>query len=336
MSATTPAVEVRGLTKVYLPSPRWMRFFLRTQIHEPVRALDEVSIRFDGGQICAVAGPNGAGKTTLFKILTGLLAPTSGSAVVVGIDATRESPALRRVVGFMAGDDRSLWLRQTCAQNLEFRGRLQGLRGNALQARIDDVLDAVGLGDVHDRVGFALSSGMRARLQLACALLHEPPVLILDEPTATVDPVGSFELLEKIRQVTEERKLAVLFSTHRVDEIEALGENVVLLHRGRVVHSGQLDQLRHTLERQVVTLDFVSPEVARTAAERLEGAEATEIIEQAATAVTVATSVRIGELLERLGDVVPAIRTLSERRVPLREVLAEVLAEKDDERRGQA
>jgi ABC-2 type transport system ATP-binding protein len=333
---TAAAVEVRDLTKVYLPSPTWMRVFLRTQITEPVRALDAVSIQVGGGEICAVAGPNGAGKTTMFKILTGLLAPTSGSAVVVGIDATRESPALRRVVGFMSGDDRSLWLRLTCAQNLEFRGRLQGLRGNALHARIDDVLDAVGLADLHDRVGFALSSGMRARLQLACALLHEPPVLILDEPTGTVDPVGSFELLEQIRRVTAERKLAVLFSTHRVDEIEALGENVVLLHRGRVVHAGQLDRLRRSLDRQVVTLDFVSPDAARKAVERLAGAEETEIIERGTSSVTVSTSIRIGELLDGLGDAMPAIRTLSERRVPLREVLAEVLAEKDDEERVPA
>ena len=324
-----PAVEVRGLTKVYLPSPAWMRFFLRTQIHHPVKALDDVSIRFDGGQICVVAGPNGAGKTTLFKILTGLLAPTAGSAVVVGIDATRESPELRRVVGFMAGDDRTLWLRLTCEHNLEFRGRLQGLRGNALAARITDVLDAVGLADVRDRVGFALSSGMRARLQLACALLHQPPVLILDEPTGTVDPIGSFELLEQIRRVTVERKLAVLFSTHRVDEIEALGENVVLLHRGRVVHAGPLDRLRGKLERQVVTFEFVSDAAVPAAADRLGGVEETEILERTETALTVSTSVRLGELLERLGDVTPSLRSVNEQRVPLREVLAETLAEKD-------
>jgi len=324
-----PAVEVRGLTKVYLPSPAWMRFFLRTQIHQPVKALDDVSIRFDGGQICVVAGPNGAGKTTLFKILTGLLAPTSGSAVVVGIDATRESPELRRVVGFMAGDDRTLWLRLTCEHNLEFRGRLQGLRGNALSARITDVLDAVGLADVRDRVGFALSSGMRARLQLACALLHEPPVLILDEPTGTVDPVGSFELLEQIRQVTVERRLAVLFSTHRVDEIEALGENVVLLHRGRVVHAGPLERLRGKLERQVVTFEFVADDVVATAAERLGGVGETEILERSEAALTVSTGVRIGELLARLGDVTQSLRSVNEQRVPLREVLAETLAEQD-------
>ena len=106
--AAAPAVEVTRLTKVYLPSPRWMRVFLRTQISQPIRALDEVSLSFARGQICVVAGPNGAGKTTLFKILTGLLAPTDGLASVVGIDATRESAELRRVVGFMAGDDRSL------------------------------------------------------------------------------------------------------------------------------------------------------------------------------------------------------------------------------------
>jgi len=319
-------VEVRDLTKIYLPSPAWMRVFLRTQIKESVLALDSISLRFEGGQICAVAGPNGAGKTTLFKILTGLLAPTSGSASVLGIDATKQSPELRRVVGFMAGDDRSLWLRLTCIQNLEFRGRLQGLRGAELRSRISDVLDAVGLGDVGGRVGFALSAGMRS-LQLACALLHNPPVLILDEPTGAVDPLGSFELLEMIRRVTSERGLAVLFSTHRVDEIEALGEMVVLLHRGRIVHVGDIDHLRGSLDRQRVTFRFATAAAARRAASLVDGSSDTEIVAARDDLLTLATGARIGTVLERLGDTASAISSVNEERVPLREILATVLAD---------
>lgn len=325
MRPHAPAVEVTGLTKVYLPSPAWMRVFLRTQISGPIRALDDVSIQFDRGQICVVAGPNGAGKTTLFKILTGLLAPTAGSAAVTGINATKESPQLRRVVGFMAGDDRSLWLRLSCTQNLEFRGRLQGMKANKLRGRIDDVLDAVGLSAVRDRSGFALSAGMRARLQLACAMLHEPPVLILDEPTAAVDPLGSFELIEKIRQVTVERGLAVLFSTHRVDEIEALGEKVVLLDRGKVVHSGDIAELRRNLDRQRVSFRFATSDDARRAAKLVDGSSETEIVTADGDLLTVATSARIGQLLERLGETAGAITSVSEQRAPLREVLAEVL-----------
>ena len=325
MSSGSPAVEVSDLTKVYLPSAAWMRVFLRTQIREAVRALDRVSIRFDSGQICVVAGPNGAGKTTLFKILTGLLAPTEGSATVVGIDATRQSTELRRVVGFMSGDDRSLWLRLTCTQNLEFRGRLQGLRTNELRTRIDDVLDAVGLSDVRDRAGFALSAGMRARLQLACAMLHNPPVLILDEPTAAVDPVGSFELVERIRKVTVERGLAVLFSTHRVDEIEALGEKVVLLHRGRVVHSGGISDLRVNLERQRVNVRFTDVGAATRAVELLRPAAEIEVVAADADLLTVETTGRIGELLEQLGDGAREIIAIDEERVPLRQILADVL-----------
>ena len=321
-------VEVRDLTKVYLPSPVWMRIFLRTQVRMAVRALDSISLHVEGGQICAIAGPNGAGKTTLFKILTGLLAPTSGSAAVLGIDATRESPQLRRVVGFMSGEDRSLWLRLTCVQNLEFRGRLQGLRSEELRARIADVLDAVGLGDVGDRVGFALSAGMRARLQLACALLHQPPVLILDEPTGSVDPVGSFELLEMIRRVTTERRLAVLFSTHRVDEIEALGEKVVLLHHGHVLHVGDIRDLRGNLDRQRVTLRFVSPTDAQHAVTLIDGSSDTEVITTSGDEVTLATGERIGTVLDRLGKTASAIASVNEERVPLREVLANVLADR--------
>jgi ABC-2 type transport system ATP-binding protein len=325
-------IEVRDLTKVYLPSPAWMRVFLRTQVKESVLALDEISLTFEGGRICAVAGPNGAGKTTLFKILTGLLAPTSGSASVLGIDATRQSTELRRVVGFMSGEDRSLWLRLTCVQNLEFRGRLQGLRGPELRARITDVLGAVGLGSVGDRVGFALSAGMRARLQLACALLHNPPVLILDEPTGAVDPLGSFELLEMIRQVTTERGLAVLFSTHRVDEIEALGEKVVLLHRGRIVHIGDIDLLRHDLDRQRVTFRFATPEDAQRAAAYVDGSNDTEVLVAEKDLLTVATGVPIGVLLDRLGDTASTLSSVNEERVPLREVLARVLSDQADDR----
>lgn len=327
MTSPGAVVEVRDLTKVYLPSPAWMRVFLRTQIRESVLALDKVSMQFDGGQICAVAGPNGAGKTTLFKILTGLLAPTSGSARVIGIDATKESPQLRRVVGFMAGDDRSLWLRLSCTQNLEFRGRLQGMRKEELRKRIDDVLDAVGLADVRERAGFALSAGMRARLQLACAMLHSPPVLILDEPTAAVDPLGSFELLEQIRRVTRERRLAVLFSTHRVDEIEALGERVVLLHRGRVVHSGEIDQLRKNLDRVRITFRFTSPAAAGEAATLMSDSVDTEIVAVQDDVVTVATGERVGRLIARLGAATSEISSVNEERVPLREVLADVLGE---------
>jgi ABC-2 type transport system ATP-binding protein len=318
------------LTKVYLPSPAWMRFFLRTQIREPVLALDDVSLRLEEAQICVIAGPNGAGKTTLFRILTGLLAPTSGSATVLGIDATRESPELRRVVGFMSGDDRSLWLRLTCLHNLEFRGRLQGLRRNSLKARIDDVLDAVGLAGKRDTVGFALSSGMRARLQLACALLHAPPILILDEPTGTVDPLGSFELLEMIRRITQDRRLTVLFSTHRVDEIEALGENVALLHHGRVVHAGPLQRLGVKLERQLVTLEFTDECVATDSYTRLLGVDSTEIVERSTHSLTIATTARIGELIAHMGDAASGLSRVDERRVPLREVLADVLAEQDE------
>jgi len=329
--SSDPIVEVRDLTKVYLPSPAWMRVFLRTQIKESVLALDKISLGFGGGQICAVAGPNGAGKTTLFKILTGLLAPTSGSASVLGIDATKQSTELRRVVGFMSGEDRSLWLRLTCVQNLEFRGRLQGLRGQQLRSRIADVLGAVGLGDVGDRVGFALSAGMRARLQLACALLHDPPVLILDEPTGAVDPLGSFELLEMIRRVTSERGLAVLFSTHRVDEIEALGEKVVLLHRGRIVHIGDIDQLRGDLDRQRVTFRFATPIDAQRAVALVDGSSDTEVVTAQDDLLTIATTARIGLILNRLGETASAISSVNEERLPLREVLARVLSEQSED-----
>ena len=140
-----------------------------------------------------------------------------------------------------------------------------------------------------------------------------------------MDPLGSYEVVERIRKVTVERRLAVLFSTHRVDEIEALGEKVVLLHQGKVVHSGGIRELRGNLDRQRVSFRFSTPTDARNAAEVLNGSSDVEILAADGDSLTVATRAQIGQLFAALGDLSTAITSVSEERVPLREVLADVL-----------
>ena len=315
------------MTKVYEPAPAWARFFVRSPIRVPVRALTRVSLTVEPGEICVVAGPNGAGKSTLFRILTGLLRPTSGHASVLDHDAATDSLGVRRNIGFVAADDRSLWLQQDARANLEFRGRLQGMRGVALRARIDEVLDVVGLSPAADRTAFALSAGMRARLQVACALLHEPRVLILDEPTGSVDPVGAYDLLETLRTIGSVHDTAILLSTHRVEELEAFGRHVVILDTGRVVHDGDIESLRRDPSTRVVEFEFDQPDTAARASARLS-VLVSDHVAQSGASCRVRTTRDTGTLLRAIDGDVSGIRSVREHRPPLRDVLAAFLRDR--------
>lgn len=329
-----PVVEVRELTKVYRPFPPWLRIMIRSQVRSPVVALDRVTFRVEAGEICGVIGPNGAGKSTLFRVLTGLTTPTSGSASVFGNDVVDRSPEVRRRIGFVPADDRSLMLRQTCATNLAFHGRLRGMSEESLRVRIDETLELVGLSRVRDRVGFALSAGMRARLQLARAILHEPELLILDEPTASVDPVSSHDMLRLLRTYAAERRVAVLVSSHRVEEIEALHDNVVLLDRGRLLHCGDLGGLRDLWERPMLQIEFEGNEGARAAGGLLTGRPGVESVERHGRLLTIQAHVRTGRILQMLDGKLPGVVAVREVRMPLRQLIALVTHQAGSGRRG--
>lgn len=318
-------VSIDNLRKVYVPSPLWMSILLRSAISKPVIALDGVSFDVRAGEICAVVGPNGAGKSTMFRILTGLITPTAGQAVVMGHDATTQSAQVRKLVGFMPSEDRTLWLRHTCWENLVFHGRLRGLSSKQLRARVSQVLELVGLTNAVDRAGFALSSGMRARLQLARALLHQPKVLILDEPTGALDPVGAYEFLEIIKQLAAEEDQAVLISSHRLEEIEALEHNIVLLDRGKVVYAGDLESMRSIWDQPRVEITFADAESAQGAASLVAGLADVEVLAVDGLSVTFSTSANMGRLLSMLNGRLSQVTSVKESRVPLRELLTAIL-----------
>jgi ABC-2 type transport system ATP-binding protein len=319
--SASPVVAIKGLSKTYEPFPRWMRVLVRSQVRQPVVALDGVSFSIHAGTICGVIGPNGAGKSTLFRILTGLTIPSSGTATVFGLDVVDQRIEVQRRIGFMPADDRTLLLRQTCWQNLAFHGRLRGIAERALGPRIQDILELVGLAEASDRVGFALSSGMRARLQLARALLHEPQILILDEPTSSVDPVSSHHLLELIRRITVERNLVVLISSHRVEEIEALHDNVVLLDRGRLIHHGDLDALRDLWERPVIELDIANAR-GHDIGDRLRRIRGVHVFLSEQDRIELSTTLGTGALMSSLDGQLTHVLAIKERRAPLREILS--------------
>lgn len=326
---TEPIVKVEDVTKIYEPSPGWMRFLVRSNLTKPVKALDGVNFEVGPGETMAIVGPNGAGKSTAFRILVGLTSPTSGHATIMGHDCTEESQAIRRLIGWMPAEDRSLLLRLSCRENLRFHGRLHEMEMPGLMDRVDEVLLDVGLADFADASPFALSAGMRARLQLARALLHNPQVIILDEPTGSVDPVAAHALLGLIIDIVEEKGLAALISSHRLEEIEALHSHVVLLDKGMVRYDGDLDELRSRYDRARVELEFTDSQTAVAVHDSIRNSGLIEHSDLDTTVVTVTlkAETRIQQIVTALQDHGDKLTHVRDSRTPLRDVLAAMYRE---------
>lgn len=316
-------VTFEHVKKVFSPYPFWLNLLMKSPIKEEVRALDDVSFTVAPGEVCAVVGPNGAGKTTAFQILAGLTTPTGGRATVMGFDASRESLACRRLIGWAPADSRNLLLRLTSRENLRFHGRLHGFKGPKLESMIDDALAKMELTYAADTVASALSAGMRARLQLARALLHRPPVLILDEPTGSIDPVASHRLLSLLVGLVEEERLTALISSHRLEEIQALRARVILLDRGKTLYDGDLDALRQQWDHPVLDITFRSSGSTATALKLLKETGMTEqLIASNGSLQCPIPDGGAGLVLAALTPVVSDIAEINERRIELRDLLA--------------
>ncbi|MEM0464842.1 MAG: ABC transporter ATP-binding protein [Pyrobaculum sp.] len=203
-----------------------------------VRALDGVDLEVEEGRVFAVLGPNGAGKTTLIRILTAQIRPTSGRAYVLGHDVMKEEARVREVVGYVP-QEISVWTDLTGYENLLIYAKLYGADRRAVR----EVLDFMGLGEAADRLVRTYSGGMVRRLEIACALLKRPRVLLLDEPTVGLDPAARRLIWARLLEL---KKLGttIFFSTHYMDEAEHYADEVALLNRGRVVARGPVEALR--------------------------------------------------------------------------------------------
>jgi ABC-2 type transport system ATP-binding protein len=195
-------------------------------------ALDGVSFQIDRGQVVGLLGPNGAGKTTLMRILTGFLAPTRGGAVIAGCSIADDPRGVRRAIGYLP-EAVPLPPEMRVGEYLTFRAALKGIPRRARPGELDEALARTQLGDRRGQIIGTLSRGFRQRVGLADALLGQPPILILDEPTVGLDPNQIRETRSLIRQLGRER--TVLLSTHVLSEVEALASRVMILHRGRLV-----------------------------------------------------------------------------------------------------
>ena len=322
------AVDVRDVTLTYRPTPRMLQWLIRSALREPVTALDGVTLQLRPGEVCGVIGPNGAGKSTLFRVLVGLLTPSEGRVHVLGLDARSEHLVLHRRVGFMPADDRTLFLRYSCEENLQFHARLHGLDPTTARHRIDELLRRVGIADAADRAVTALSSGMRSRLLLARAMLHRPALLVLDEPTGPLDPVAAHDFTTMLRDVASTDGVAILVSSHRMEDIHSLPSRVVLLHRGRILHDGPVAELADVVATPVTLLrlrDAATRDlVVGTAREQGMVAE-----QRGDHDVAIRTPGPVGPVLKVLADVLDDVLVVERTSPGLRDVMAALTGPQD-------
>jgi ABC-2 type transport system ATP-binding protein len=236
----TAAIDVHGLNKSFGDK----------------HVVRDVSIRVDEGRITGFLGPNGAGKTTTLRLLCGLLTPDSGEGQVLGLNFRTESDAIKRQTGYMT-QRFSLYEDMTIQENLDFVARVYGL--DNMKGRVTAALDHLGLGDRRDQLAGALSGGWKQRLALAAATLHDPKLLLLDEPTAGVDPKARREFWDEIHDLADQG-LTVLVSTHYMDEAERCHDIGYILH-GQLIARGSAQQIIQ--ESGLVTFNGEGPDIGR-------------------------------------------------------------------------
>jgi ABC-2 type transport system ATP-binding protein len=221
-------------------------------------ALNGVSFDVHSAELFGLLGPNGSGKTTLFRILSTLMVPVAGHATIMGIDVAKDPKSLRRQIGVVF-QAQSIDLKLTAEENLTHQGHLYGLHGSVLKARIQEMLNRVGLADRAKEKAETFSGGMQRRLELAKGLLHHPSVLLLDEPTTGLDPGARRDLWQYLAILRDEEKVTVIVTTHLMEEAERC-DRLVILSEGKVVALGTPNDLRHEIGGDVIVLDAKDPE----------------------------------------------------------------------------
>ena len=259
------AVEVNNLTKVF-----------RTGIgNQYVVAVDNLSFRVEAGEVYGLIGPNGSGKSTTMKVVLGLMAASKGEAKVFGLDSG--DIRARNEIGFLP-ENPYFYKHLTGAETLKFYGKLCGIRGKKLKARVEELLEIVGLEDAAKRRLGGYSKGMLQRIGLAQSLVQNPRLVILDEPTAGVDPVGSREIRDLILRLKEEG-YTVFLCSHLLEQVQEVCDRIGIIFEGRMRREGKLEELIKIEKQTAMTLENASPELLAKIEDLVASEEGASIVE---------------------------------------------------------
>ncbi len=243
------AVEVRDVHKSFRRVNGWRDLLRRSQFEV---ALAGVDLTIGEGEIFGLLGPNGAGKTTLIKILCGLIIPDSGEVRLAGLDVFAAGPVARRAIGVVYGDERSFHWRLSVRENLRFFATLYGLERSVADKRITELIELVGLGHAGDRRMLGFSSGMKQRASIARGMLHDPFVILMDEPTRMLDPIGAHDLQALIRERIAADGRTVLVATNVMAEAEGLCDRLMLIDHGTSVMTGTVAEFRAAYSPEIL------------------------------------------------------------------------------------
>jgi sodium transport system ATP-binding protein len=205
-------------------------------------ALDGVSFQVKPGEIFGLLGPNGAGKTTCLRILSTVLRPTSGTALVAGYDVVTHPAEVRARIGFMSNNT-GIYDRMTAHELVAYYGRLYGIPEGVLQARIDVLFERLQMQEIRDTLGLKMSTGMKQKVSIARTIVHDPPVLIFDEPTSGLDVLVARKVIDEVRALRDQGK-CIIYSTHIMREVEKLCHRIAIIYKGRILAIGSVDELQ--------------------------------------------------------------------------------------------
>ena len=257
-------VEIEGLSKTY---PGALR-----------RAVDEVNLRIARGRIFGLLGPNGAGKTTLLSMLCGLLRPGGGRMRIDGVETTSTTAAMRRRIGLVP-QDLALHPSLTARENLAYFGGVQGLAGEVLEQRIAACLAIAGLEGLADRRVETYSGGLKRRLNLVIALIHEPELLVLDEPTVGIDPQSRRYIHEQLRRLNQ-AGMSIIYTSHYMEEVEHLCDELAIIDHGRIIAQGSVTEVLGRLASGLIQLRLINavPEALANELRALSGVKDLQVV----------------------------------------------------------
>ncbi|HYY43156.1 MAG TPA: ABC transporter ATP-binding protein [Pyrinomonadaceae bacterium] len=288
------AIKIDRLAKTYpVPLARVKQLF-RRKTDGPTEALRAVSFDVGAGEVFGLIGRNGAGKTTLTKIVATLVQPTAGTVTVHGLDSVRDEERVRALVGLASAEERTFYWRLTVTENLLFFARLHGLTDKVARARINELLELFELTPLARKRFGALSTGNKQRMTVARALLNRPPVLLLDEPTRSLDPLAAAKMRALINHLANAEQVTVLLTSHNLPEIEELCARIAIISRGRICAVDTPEALRAT-HKQTERVTLTVRQLTAADAERLLGGELDQLQVSAQDGASVLTFTRVAE-----------------------------------------